>query len=148
MTSNTIPAIAGSDRAQATRLVVPVAAASTVLGAAMSYLGRNDLGEWLFELGVLAVGVAVIFGIVVPRGLRHEAAGGRALVMGVLGLLLVVPAFWLGLPVQLGAAAVLLGYAGRRAPSGSGKAIVALAIGALTVIAYVSIYVGDYLNTH
>ncbi len=146
--TSTITVTASTDRAQAARLVVPVAAASTLLAAVLSYVGRNDLDEWLVELGVLAVGVTVIFGVVVPGGLRHEAAGGRALAMGVLGLVLVVPAFWLGLPVQLGAAAVLLGFAGRKATAGSGKAIAALVVGALTVIAYLAIYLGDYLNTH
>jgi hypothetical protein len=128
--------------------VLPTAIASTAVAAALSYVGRHDMGEWFFELGVLAVGAAVIFGLVVPRGLRHESAPWRAIVMGVLGLLMAFPAFWLGLPVQLGAAAVLLGYAGRRATRGSGRSVVALVIGALTVVAYLSIYLGDYLNTH
>jgi hypothetical protein len=39
-------------------------------------------------------------------------------------------------------------FAGHRASSGSGKSITALVIGALTVITYVSIYVGDYLADH
>ena len=46
------------------------------------------------------------------------------------------------------AAAVLLGFAGRKATAGSGKAMAALVVGALTVIAYLAIYLGDYLNTH
>jgi hypothetical protein len=137
-----------TDREQASRLVLPAAAVSTLTAAAWSFLGRHDMGEWIFELGVLAVGAVVIFGLVVPRALRHESAGGRAIAMGVIGLLLVFPAFWLGLPVQLGTAAALLGYAGRRATHGSGKSVVALVIGALTVIAYLSTYLGDYLATH
>jgi hypothetical protein len=68
--------------------------------------------------------------------------------MGVLGLLMVAPAFWLGLPVQLGAGALLLGYAGKRASTGSGRSIVSLALGALTGVAYLSIYIGDYMDTH
>jgi hypothetical protein len=136
------------DQQHASRLLLPTAIGSTAVAAALSYVGSHDMGEWFFEIGVQVVGAAVIFGLVVPRGLRHESAGWRAIVMGGLGLLLVVPAFWLGLPVQLGAAAVLLGYAGHRAPSGSGKALTALVIGAITVLAYLVIHLGDYLDTH
>jgi hypothetical protein len=130
------------------RLVLPTAAATTVVAAALSFVGRNDMGEWYFELGIQVVTAALVFGVVTPRGLRHESAGGRALVMAVIGLLVVVPAFWLGIPVQLGAAAALLGYAGRRAGTGSGKCMVALVLGILTVVAYVAINLGDYLHTH
>ena len=148
MTATTIPVSTAADQAQATRLLVPVAVVSTLLAMTLSVIGAHDAGERFFEVAVQIVAAVVIFGLVVRRGLRQESAGGRALAMGIIGLLLVFPAFWLGVSVQLGAAAVLLGFAGRRAPSGSGKAIVALAIGALTVIAYIGIYVGDFLNTH
>jgi hypothetical protein len=148
MTGITTTSTTVSDREQVSRLVIPTAIASTAVAAALSYVGRNSMGEWFFELGVLAVGAAVVFGLVVPRGLRHESAPWRALVMGALGLLIVFPAFWLGLPVQLGAAAVLLGYAGRRAAYGSGKSVVALVMGALTIIGYLSTYLGDYLSNH
>ena len=66
--------------------------------------------------------------------------------LGVLGVLLVAPAFWSGLPAQLGVAAALLGYAGKRAAAGSGQAIVGLVIGLLAVMGYVAIYVADYLT--
>jgi len=48
----------------------------------------------------------------------------------------------------LGAAAALLGYAGKHADRGSGKAIASFVLGVLTVIGYVVIYIGDYLHTH
>jgi hypothetical protein len=148
MTGTITTSATTSDREQASRLVIPTAIASTAVAAALSYVGRNSMGEWFFELGIQAVGAVVIFGLVVIRGLRHESAPWRALVMGVLGLLLAFPAFWLGLPVQLGAAAALLGYAGRRATHGSGKSVVALVLGAMTVVAYLSTYLGDYLSNH
>ena len=65
--------------------------------------------------------------------------------MGVVALLLVVPASWSGLPMLLGAAATLLGYAGRRADSGAGKAIVALVLGLLAMAAYLAVYVSDWI---
>ncbi len=45
----------------------------------------------------------------------------------------------------LGAAALMLGYAGRRASHGSGRAIAALVLGALSVIGYLAVYVGDWI---
>jgi hypothetical protein len=137
-----------TDREQATRLVIPTAVASTLVATTLSFVGSHNMTEWLVELGLQVVAAAVVFGLVVPRGLRRESAGGRALVMAVLALLLVVPAFWIGWPVQLGAAAVLLGYAGKGASKGTVTSMTALVLGALSVIAYLSIYLGDYLDTH
>ena len=134
-----------SDREQAQRACLPVGLVTTGVALTLSMVGAHDNLERLVELALIAVGAAVLFGIVVPRGLRHESAGGRAIVLGVLGLLLVVPAFWSGLPVQLGVAAALLGYAGKRADTGSSKAIVGLVIGLLAAMAYTAIYVGDFL---
>ena len=134
-----------SDREQARRASLPVGIATTAVALALSMIGAHDNVERLVEVALITVGAAVLFGIVVPRGLRHESAGGRAIVLGVLGVLLVVPAFWSGLPAQLGVAAALLGYAGKRADAGSGKAIVGLVIGLLATMAYVAIYVGDFL---
>jgi hypothetical protein len=68
--------------------------------------------------------------------------------MAVLGALLVVPAFWSGLPMLLGVAAAMLGYAGKRATTGSGKATAGLVLGLLTVVAYLAIYLSDYLANH
>ena len=134
-----------SDRDQARRACLPVGIATTLVALSLSMMGAHDNAERLVEVALIAVGAVVLFAIVVPRGLRHESAGGRAIVLGALGLLLVVPAFWSGLPAQLGVAAALLGYAGKRADVGSGKAIVGLVIGLLATMAYVAIYVGDFL---
>jgi hypothetical protein len=119
-----------------------------VVAAALSISGAHDTREWVVEVVIEAAAAALLFGFVVPRGLRHESAGGRALVMAVLGALLVVPAFWSGLPLLLGSAAALLGYAGKQASTGSGKATAALVLGVLTVVAYLAIYVSDYLAGH
>jgi hypothetical protein len=67
--------------------------------------------------------------------------------MALVGALLVVPAFWLGLSPLLAAAAVLLGYAGKQATRGSGPATAGLVLGLLTIVAYLAIYASDYLAT-
>ena len=85
----------------------------------------------------------MVWAYVVPRALRKESAGGTALGLAVPAALLVVPAFWSGLPLVLGVAALLVGNAGRKAPTGAGKCIAAIALAAVTVLFYLSIYVTE-----
>ena len=135
-----------SDRDRARRAFVPVAAASFLVAAFLD-LARADSGAEAFSMVALDLVVAVpVYAFVVARGLRQDSAGGRALVLGVIGLLLVLPAFWSGLPMVFGAAAALLGYAGRRAATGSGKATAGMLLGALSVIGYLAIYVTDWIT--
>ena len=82
---------------------------------------------------------------VVPRALRKDSAGGTALGLSIPAVLLLLPAFWSGLPMILGVAGAMVGNAGRNAPSGSGKSITALILGALAVLGYLAIYIGDGL---
>ena len=49
-----------------------------------------------------ALVTAGVFGLLLPRALREDSAPGRALTLSVLGLPLIVPAFWSGLPMVLG----------------------------------------------
>jgi hypothetical protein len=63
--------------------------------------------------------------------------------LSVIAALLTLPAFWTGLPLVLGAAGALVGYAGRGAAKGSGLSIAALLIGALSVLGYLTIYIVD-----
>jgi hypothetical protein len=148
MTSTHITAPDTDDRTGARQALVPAAVAVALLGSALSWLFADSRGEAVSEVVFIPLLTAAIFGLVVARGLRHTAAGGRGIAMGVIGLLAVPVAFWSGLPLVLGTAATLLGHAGKRADHGSGKAIVAFVLGLLSVIGYVGIYVGDYLHTH
>jgi FtsH-binding integral membrane protein len=136
------------DRAQVRQALVPTAIAVTVVGGTLSWLFADSASEGAGEVVFIALLTAAIFGLVVTRGLRHVAAGGRGIAMGVIGLLAVPVAFWSGVPLVLGAGATLLGQAGRRADTGSGKAIAAFVLGVLTLVGYVAVYVGDYLHTH
>lgn len=136
------------DRAAARQALVPAALAVAIGGSVVSWLFADSRSEAVGEVVFILLLTAAIFGLVVPRGLRHAAAGGRGIAMGVIGLLAVPVAFWSGIPLVLGTAATLLGHAGKRADQGSGKAIASFVLGVLGVIGYVGIYIGDYLNTH
>lgn len=145
MTTTSITGSHTTDQDQARRLVVPVAV-TTFLIAAFCDLARADSGaEALIMVVVGLVAVCLVHPLVVVRGLRKESAGGRALAIGIISVLLIVPAFWSGLPMILGGAAALLGYAGRRASSGSGQATAAFVLGALAMIGYVAFYVSDWI---
>jgi len=70
---------------------------------------------------VVVLATAVVFGYLLHRALRRESAAGTALTLSSIALLLLLPAFWSGLPLVLGAGGALLGYAGKNAPNRAGK---------------------------
>jgi hypothetical protein len=115
--------------------------------------GAEDdrLVSFLVDCGFIAIGAALVFGLAVPRGLKRLAATGRAgtgaVVLSVLALLLVVPAFWTGLPPVLAVGGIVLGLAGRTATRG-GLAIAATVVGLLAIVGDVAIYIADWMNTN
>ena len=127
-------------------LVAAVAATSTLAAIAFTALGAHDWSEIAVIGGAVVVTAAVVFGWVVPRALRRESAGGTALALTIPAVLLVVPAFWTGVPLVLGAAGILVGNAGRHARKGAGTCIAGVVLGALAVAAYVVIYVSDAMS--
>jgi hypothetical protein len=130
------------------RVVAPVAivaiALATTLAAVGTYAGGDDQGtkEFLVVCAIIAVAAAVVFGLVVPRGLQREATGATALTLSILGLLTVV-AFWSGLTPILAGGGALLGWAGRDATRGRGLSRAAVVIGALALVGYLAIYSTD-----
>ena len=135
-----------SPAAHESRTLVPVAAASALLGAALLTYGAHDWGEIIISTSVLVIVTALVYGMVLPRALRKESAGRTGLALSVPAVLLTAPAFWTGLPLVLGVAGMLVGAAGRNARSGGGTCIAALVLGALAVLGYFAIYVSDALN--
>ena len=136
--------IASPGRTTATPgLVLAVGATSALAAVGFTALGAHDWGEIAVVAGAVVVTAAVVFGFVVPRALRKESAPGTALALSIPAVLLVVPAFWSGLPMVLGAAGLLVGNAGRHARTGGATCIAAVVLGALAVAAYLVIYVGD-----
>ena len=136
--------LAQPDNERARRALVPAAIGTAAVILVFATFRADSRAEAISmdALGVLSS--ALVYGLVVRTGLRKESVPARALLMSGLGLLLVFPAFWSGLPVVLGGAGALLGYAGKRS-SRSGLCIAALVVGALAVIAYLAIYIGDWI---
>src|SRR5262249_54790314 len=109
-------------------LVVIVASAAIAWYGA--YGGTNPQADQEaavpFIIGVMVVLSVVIFGALVPPGLRGIAAkpgrwAGIGLTLAILGLVAVPVSSWSGLPVALGTAAAVLGAAGRQVATRSGQ---------------------------
>jgi lysylphosphatidylglycerol synthetase-like protein (DUF2156 family) len=96
-------------------------------------------------IGVVVAVIAIaIFGFLVPAALRGMATrtrrwAGTALAMGILGVVLVPFASWSGLPAVIGAAAALLGLAGRDVARNGGRALATWSVALGTVAAVASI---------
>jgi hypothetical protein len=88
---------------------------SAILTAIGTFSGSDDnqFWQWLVVLVVTAVGVGVVFWVVVPR--FQGGTGGAALVLSLVALVSLA-VFWLGLPVPIAAGAVLLGLDARDRP--------------------------------
>lgn len=124
-----------------------LATATAVVAIGCTTFGAHDWREiGVMIPGIVAVAV-LVFGLVVPRARRTDTQGWWSLALGIPAALLTLPAFWSGLPLVLGTAAALLGSEGRLAERGSGKAIAGLVLGALAVVGYLAIYVGDGVIT-
>jgi hypothetical protein len=126
-----------------TRPITPIALGTALVAAAGTVYGAHDWREIIVVAAVIAVSSAVVFGVVVRRALSRPSAGGTALALSVPAALLLLPAFWSGLPLVLGVAGAVVGDAGRNAREGSGKSIAGLVLGVLAVLGYLAIYIGD-----
>ena len=143
----------------AAKALHPVAAVTTTAGVALSAFGiwadgtpgghdESNAAEFLLTCGLVVLAAGLVFGWVVPRGLRRPNTAATALTMSVIGALLVVPVFWSGVPLVLGVGGALLGWAGRDATGGTGKNQAAVILGVLTVVAVLAIYVLDWMSTN
>ena len=141
--TSTTSTTASSERSRLRSLVLPTGIATAVVSSVFTYLGAHDPGEYISMIALGLVAAAVVYGWVVPRALERDAAPRTAMTMSVIAALVTLPAFWTGLPLVLGAAGALVGYAGRRAAKGSGLSIAAMLIGVLSVLGYLTIYIVD-----
>lgn len=105
-----------------------------------------------FVIAVAAVAAGVVFGAGVPRVLRGSRDADRrrarpGLVLSVLGVVLVLVAFWSGIPLILGAGGCLIGSAtrveARRIGTASRASTAAAAFGVLAVFANLIMVVLD-----
>ena len=78
-----------------------------------------------------------------PRALRQPSAPGTALTLAMLGAVLVAFVFWSGLVLPLAVGGLI---AGRHTKSTAGT--IAVALSALTCVAYVAVYVVDWMSTN
>lgn len=124
----------------------PVAAALVLVTAGFTAWSAHEVREIVIVMAVVVATVVGVFGFLMPRKLAQQSAGGTALTMSLIGAVLLLPAFWSGLPLVLGVAGAMLGYAGKRARSGAGTAIAAYVIGIVVSIGYFAVYVLDTLH--
>lgn len=134
-----------SERDRLRSLVVPTGIATAAVSSVFTYLGAHGPGEYVSMIALGLLTAAVVYGWVAPRALEQDAAPKTALAMSVVAALTALPAYWTGLPLVLGAAGALVGYAGRGAARGSGLSIAAMLIGVLSVLGYLTIYIVDGL---
>jgi hypothetical protein len=103
----------------------------------------HSLTELLIPCAIALVTTGVVFGIVLPRALRQPSAPGTALTLAILGAVLVAFVFWSGLVLPLAVGGLI---AGRHTRSTAGT--IAVALSALTCVAYVAVYVVDWMATN
>ena len=118
-----------------------VGVAAAVCGSALAYYGAygdphpkaNQEAAVPFLVGVSCVAAALAFALVVPRIRRSGSSRAWGIATGVLAVVLTPVAFWSGVPLVLGAAAV---YGGRgRSPATVVLGAVAIAVSlAMTVL--------------
>ena len=102
-------------------------------------LSTQDLVQVPLLVGFAAVGAALVFGVVVVRGLRTapQQTARRSLIVAGVGVVSLV-VFWTGLPVVLAAGAATLALdARRRLGRLPGTAITAMVLAALITVAAV-----------
>jgi hypothetical protein len=126
-----------------------VAIGCTAVG--VFYQGPNDdhkhsVWEFIVAAGIIIVTSAFVFGFFLPKTLRKEATGKAALTLSVLAALVLLPAFWSGLPLVLGVAGALVGYLERHAANSSWRSTAAVALGLLTAVGYLAIYILDTVD--
>lgn len=117
--------------------------ASVALATFWTGFGAHDWGEIAVSAGVIVLTAALVFGAAAPRARRSGTQGGWSLGLGIAAVLLTLPAFWSGLPMVLGAAAIALGSEARNRDRGADRAIAGLVLGTVAVLGYLAIYVAD-----
>jgi hypothetical protein len=87
---------------------------------------------------MIAVGTAIVFGVVVPRAAAGDHAAGTALTLSLLGLLLAA-VYWSGVPPVLALGGAVLARRGTQ----TGLSRVAFGVGVLAVVADLAALIVD-----
>jgi hypothetical protein len=104
-------------------------------------LSTQDLNQVPLLVGFAIIGAAVVFGVVVARGLRTapQKSARRSLIVASVGVVSIA-VFWTGLPVILAASAATLALDARhRLGRLPGTAIAALVLAGLITVSAVSL---------
>jgi hypothetical protein len=133
---------------------LPVAVATFVASCALISLGTVASGtsdehgwrEFLIVCGLSLVAVALVFGLAVARLQDSPRAGAVGLALSIVGLL-TVAAFWAGITPAFAVGGVLLGMAARRSGHRTGLGTAAIAVGALAIVGYLAMYIGDWVSS-
>lgn len=122
-----------------------IAAATVVIALFWTFYEAHSWGEIGVVAAVTLIAAAVVFAVVVPIALRRGRTGGLSLALAIPAVVLVLPAFWSGLPLVLGAGGALLGASGRASGHRSASSTAGLVIGLVAVAAYLGLYLFDTL---
>ena len=106
-----------------------VAVLVTILSVVLPPVRPDQLSSLPIVVVVLLVVATLLFFFVVPRAARSNRPAVAGLICGIVGLLL-LPAFWSGLSIVLGAAGVLLGRTGQTRGRGLSLAAIITGTGA------------------
>ena len=109
-----------------------VAVLVAILSVVLPPIIPDQLSVLPIVVVVLLVVAAALFLFVVPRAARSNRPAVAGLVCSILGLLLVV-AFWSGLPIVLGTAGALLGREARTTEGGLARAAVIIGVAAIVL---------------
>jgi hypothetical protein len=146
---------ANTDRIRSLRWGAPAVVAAAALSV-FSVYGDGTLSAsqqasqeaalpWIIAVAVIVAGL--LFGLAVPRLLRSQSTSGWALALGLIGIL-TLAAYWSGLPIVFGAAALLAGTTARRlARVDGGTARLATAATVLGVLAIAADIIGIIVST-
>ena len=126
---------------------MPVAGGVTALAVALMawdhLLGNDkgpgdefpvDPGTFALTAGLILVTAGVVFGVLVPRALRHpETVHRAATVHSTVAFLLAVPASWLGFPLVVAGGGIALGLQALDGPHRR-MALAAVGVGVLVLV--------------
>jgi hypothetical protein len=137
---------AGTAVADAPGNPVVLGVATTAVALGMLMVTAHDMDERLMMAPVIVGAALLVWGLVVPRGLRSGHLATPALWLSALALPLTVVAFWAHVPFVLATGGAYLGWVGRGAQDGAGRSIAALVMGLLAMVGYVAVIILDALS--
>ncbi len=146
--SHQAPAVTNTEtdaRPRDRRSVAVLAIAVLIVTTALTIYGASHRGEIAIVMALIVVALGAVYGYLLPRELAKPVPSVAGLVLSIAAIALLLPTFWSGQSLLLGAAGAMLGYRNRKASTGAGRSIAALLLGLLASIGYLAIYAMDAL---